>query len=284
MIYTDTDGGRIASEAFGTPRRGTILLIAGATASMVWWPDAMCRALAARGWQVIRYDHRDTGESATLPPGEATYSAEDLAADALAVLDAHGVERAHLVGMSLGGYLGQMLALDAPERVASLTLYAAEPLGWDGAALPGIPESFMAHFGTMAALDWADATAVRSFLLEIARLSAGRGAPFDEGQAIARVEREMARTSSMASAFNHASMGVTRDWSGAFRRIAVPVLVLHGADDPLMPPENGRALAAGIDGARLVLLEGVGHELTMQAAGEILEEIDGFARAAVTTA
>lgn len=99
--------------------------------SMLGWPDGFCEAL-----RVIRFDHRDTGGSTTIPPGEAGYTVEDMASDIVAVIEAYGLEAANLVGMSLGGLLSQIVAVDHPERVSSPTLIASEPLGWDGEPLP----------------------------------------------------------------------------------------------------------------------------------------------------
>ena len=120
---------RLATQAFGELAHSPVLLIMGATASMLGWPDAFCHALAGEGLHVIRYDHRDTGRSTALPLGTADYAVEDLAADALAVLNGYGLADAHVVGMSLGGYLAQMLAVAHPGRIRSLVLVASEPPG-----------------------------------------------------------------------------------------------------------------------------------------------------------
>lgn len=249
---------RLEVEGFG-PRDGVpVLLVAGATASMLGWPLSFCAGLAASGCRVLRFDHRDTGLSSRVG---LPYAAEDMAGDIRAVMAAEGWARAHLVGMSLGGYLAQMVAVEAPAAVASLTLVAAEPLGWGGPALPGIAPAFLDHFAGVGALDWGDAAAVEVFLLEIERLCAGAHRPFGSAAARARVRAVMARSRDVASAFAHGGIGVAADWAGAFRRIGCPVLVIHGTEDPILPVENGRALAAGIPGARLVELPGRGHEL-----------------------
>lgn len=261
MKTIDRNGVSLATESFGRVGDPAVVLVMGATASMLGWPDDFCAALAAGGLYVIRFDHRDTGQSTTLAPGLAAYAVEDMAGDVLAVMDGHGVARAHLVGMSLGGYIAQMLALTAPGRVASLTLIASEPLGWDGAVLPHLSDDFLAHFAALAGLDWSDRASVAEFLVTTDRLCAGSGAPFDAAAARVRVERVLDRTTSPASMFNHAAVATRQDWHGAYRRIACPVLVVHGADDPILPVENGRALAAGIPGAGLLVLPGVGHEL-----------------------
>ena len=193
----------LATETFGSDENPTMLLIMGATASMLGWPDAFCTALAERGVHVIRFDHRDTGKSTAVPLGEATYSVEDLAADALAVLDAYGVETADVTGMSLGGYIGQMLAVTRPERVRSLTLIASEPLGWDGAELPSISPVFLKHFEGLGTLDWSNRRDVADFLVASERLCAGSREPFDEHHARDRIDRVMSRSDTLPSMFNH---------------------------------------------------------------------------------
>src|SRR5262249_31899496 len=105
------------SESFGSPTDPTVLLIMGAMASGVWWPEEFCHQLAGRGRFVIRYDHRDTGRSTSYDPGRLAYSAEVLADDAIRVLGGYGIDDAHLVGMSLGGFLAQIIALKYPRRV-----------------------------------------------------------------------------------------------------------------------------------------------------------------------
>jgi pimeloyl-ACP methyl ester carboxylesterase len=251
----------LAAQSFGHPADPPLLLVMGATASMLGWPDALCTALAAHGLHVIRFDHRDTGRSTTCPPGTATYPVEDMAADLIAILDHFSLPAAHLAGLSLGGYLAQMAALDHPDRVLSLTLIASEPLGWDGAPLPHLSDAVLGHFGSLATLDWQDRAAVTVFLLTLDRLCAGSVQPFDASAARARITEVLARTDSPASMFNHASLASRTDWTGRFRTLACPTLVLHGSEDPVLPPANAAALAQGIPGARLHVLTGMGHDL-----------------------
>ena len=254
----------LATESFGTAGNPALVMVMGATASMMGWPEALCRALAAKGLFVVRFDHRDTGQSTTVPPGEASYSVEDMAGDVLTVLKGYGLERAHLAGMSLGGYIAQMVALQEPERVASLTLIASEPLGWDGPALPHISEAFLGHFAALGSLDWSHRDAAADFLVESERLCAGSGAPFDGAAAKAVALRVLERTDSPASMFNHGSVTTREDWTGRFREIACPVLVIHGDEDPILPVENGQAIADGSPGAQIEVLTGVGHELPLR--------------------
>lgn len=261
VMIVETRNIRLATQTFGAASDPALLLIMGATASMLGWPDAFCSALADRGLFVIRFDHRDTGKSTTVPPGQSTYAVEDLAADVIGILDAYQVKKAHLLGMSLGGLVAQMVALDHSDRVRTLTLVASEPLGWDGSPLPRISEDFLAHFSGLSTLDWSDDAAVAEFLLGSERLCAGSGQGFDEQQLRARIMQVLARTDSPASMFNHASLELRADWTGRFRDLSVPVLVLHGAEDPIIPVENGRAIASAIDGSELIVMPGVGHEL-----------------------
>src|SRR5947199_8427375 len=116
----EANGVAVCTESFGDPADVPILLVLGVGASMLWWEDGFCRMLADAGRFVIRYDHRDTGRSVTYEPGRAGYSADDMVADAVRVLDSYRVGAAHLVGVSAGGAFAQLLALDFPDRVRSL--------------------------------------------------------------------------------------------------------------------------------------------------------------------
>lgn len=254
------DGVELFTQATGRPERGTILLVMGATASMAWWPETMVRGLADQGYQVIAFDHRDTGQSTTNPPGDVRYDIADLASDLIAILDAYSVETAHLVGMSLGGYVSQIAALKHPGRVRSLTLIASEPLGvaYDG---EGISDAFMQHFASMAELDWSDRDAAARFMLRIAELSAGSASPFDGDAALRRIHTELDRTSSMASAFNHSMVGGELGPGLDAGQLDLPVQIIHGSEDPIISVAAAHASAATISGSRLLLLEGRGHEL-----------------------
>lgn len=270
----------LTTQAFGPADGVPLVLAMGATASMLWWPEALCEELAGRGFRVVRYDNRDTGQSTSWPPGEADYAAEDMAEDLLAVLDGHGFASAHLAGMSLGGYVAQMLSIDHPARVRSLTLIGAEPLGGAAHALPGIDDRFLAHFAGFPAVDWSDRTAAAAFLMEIARLSAGSGHGFDEEATARRIAGELDRAADIRSAFNHGQVGTRRDWTGAAASLTVPVLVLHGEEDPILPLANGEAIARLAPDARLVVLRGTGHELCGADLPLIARTIADFALAA----
>jgi pimeloyl-ACP methyl ester carboxylesterase len=280
MDLIQTHGITLSTQSFGDQKDPALVLIMGATASMLGWPDALCEGLAARGLFVLRFDHRDTGRSTTRPPGLPAYAVEDLADDMVAILDVHDRKSAHLMGMSLGGYIAQMVAVDHPGRVRSLTLIASEPLGWEGEALPQIAPGFLEHFAVLSGLDWSDRRAVEDFLVGTDRLCAGAGTPFDEAAARARAAAVLDRTNSPASMFNHAALSVRRDWSGAVGRIGCPTLVIHGTDDPILPLPNGRAIAATIPGADLMVLDGVGHDLPPTRLEEIAARVARHVHAA----
>jgi pimeloyl-ACP methyl ester carboxylesterase len=254
------DGVELCVEAFGSPDDPAVLLIAGGAQSMVWWEDGWCRLLAAGGRWVVRYDHRDTGRSTASPPGRPAYTGADLADDVLRVLDGLRRPDAHLVGLSMGGGLAQVVALTRPERVRSLTLVATTPLG-DHRGLPGPAPQLAAAFADPdPEPDWTDRDAVLRYRVDVERPYAG-GLGFDEPRVRRLAAREVDRTRDMAASMtNHfLADGATPTGLDA-TRIAVPVLVLHGTTDPLFPVEHGRALARLVPGARLVELDGVGHE------------------------
>jgi pimeloyl-ACP methyl ester carboxylesterase len=254
----DADGARLCAEAFGDPADPPVLLMMGVGASMLWWEDDFCAALAAGGRFVIRYDHRDTGRSTSDPPGHPTYTGNDLVADAARVLDGYGIARAHVVGVSMGGALAQLLALDFADRVASLVLMSTSPAG-PADDLPPAAESYGAY-AREARVDWSEpASVVADRVAEMRVLSGDR--PFDEARVRALVERDVARADSVASAQNHMLLDGGQPWRDRLGTIAVPTLVIHGTADALFPLGHGRALADEIPGARLVVLDGAGHVL-----------------------
>ncbi len=257
----ETNGVELCAESFGVAGATPILMIMGATASMAWWPDEMMQRLADAGRFVVRYDHRDTGRSTTYPPGMTPYSIDDLADDALAVMDGFGLARAHLVGMSLGGLLGQVLALRNPNRVLSLTLIASEMFGDPGLDVPPMAPAILAHFAGAGSTDWSDEAAVTAFQVELARLTAGSGRAFEENRARDLAIREFRRSPSPLSRLNHATLDGAAEWFGRTSGIAAPLLVIHGTEDPVVPFGHGQALVAAVPGARLIALQGAGHEL-----------------------
>ena len=258
------NGVDLAVETFGDPGNPAILLIMGSSASMDWWEDEFCERLAAGARFVIRYDHRDTGRSVSYEPGTASYTLGDLAADAAGLLDALGLTRAHVVGMSMGGGIAQLLALAHPERVASLTLISTSPAGPgpDDPDLPPMPAKTRAEFGAAGEPDWSDRAAVIDYLVHLARVSASPTRPFDEAGMRDLWGRVLDRTVNIESSMaNHAAIAGGERWRVGLGDLRIPTLVVHGTEDPVLPHEHGRVLAGEIPGAELLTLEQTGHEL-----------------------
>ena len=251
------NGVELCLETFGAPADPAVLLMAGSTSSMDWWENGLCARIAAGLRFVIRYDQRDTGRSVTYPAGRPGYAGADLVADAAGVLDAYGIAATHVVGVSAGGALAQVLAVDDPGRVLSLVLISTSFVGDDRAPLPGPTEELTRFWGTPMP-DSADRDAALDHLVAYQRLLTGGRRPFDDAFARDLVRRDMERARSYPSAGNHELI------EGAAPRepvsaISAPTLVVHGTADPLFPVEHGEALATAIPGARLLLLDGAGH-------------------------
>lgn len=262
----------LATETAGEPTDPPVLLIMGAAASMLWWPEDFFEQLAAQGNYVIRYDHRDTGRSTGFLTGEAHYGLPDLVDDAIAVLDGHHLPAAHVIGMSMGGILAQLLALDHRDRVETLTLVSTTPLGIEG--LPPMTDALKRHGATRGSVDWSDPESVTEFMLRDARALAGTRHPHDEAAAASLIARDLARTPAFASVNNHYSALEAGDAPQGFARdIAVPTLILHGTADPVFPCEHAQALADAIQGSRLHWIEGGGHELHAEDREEMLDAI-----------
>jgi len=260
------NGIELCVESFGEPADPALLLIAGCGRSMDWWEDEFCRRLAAGGRHVIRYDHRDTGRSTSFPAGDPPYSGVDLAHDALGVLDALGVHKAHLVGLSMGGGLGMRIAVERPHRVLSLTLMSATP-GEDADPPEAVPVPYT---------DWSSRRA------SVNRLIAGAielGGPFTAEEPHLRrlAERVFDRTYDMtASQTNHVRCAGAPSLRARLGSITAPTLILHGTLDRVFPAGHAQALTAEIPGARLVWLDGVGHEFPPMAVwSQVIEEIIG---------
>lgn len=255
------DGVQIATQSFGDPADPPILLIMGAMASMLWWPEELCRKLAAGGHHVIRYDNRDTGLSTKYAPGEPPYSFDDMAEDAVRVLEGHGIDAAHIVAMSLGGMIGQIVALKYPERVLSLTAISTSPLGTDTSHLPQTTKAYMDHAEAAASVDWSDRGQAIGFVVKDAGMLAGSAHPFDEAGARAFIGNDYDRSGGYLSATNHFILKGGDAWQGRLHEMKAPLLVIHGTEDPIFPVEHGAAFAEIMPGSTLVRIEGGGHEL-----------------------
>jgi pimeloyl-ACP methyl ester carboxylesterase len=230
----------------------------GLGASMLWWEEAFCRRLADGGRFVIRYDHRDTGRSTTFEPGRPGYGSAALAADATGVLDAYGLGSAHVVGVSAGGAMAQVLALDFADRVASLVLISTSPVVPVDRDLPPPTDAF-SRFVAGAEVDWTDRESVIEYLVGYARLLAGGRRPFDEGACRDLVRRDIERADDVAALQNHDVMAHDEGPDRPLSSIDRPTSVIHGTADPMFPPAHGQALAEAIPDATLLPIDGAGH-------------------------
>ena len=257
-----TNGAELATEAFGDPAHPPLLLIMGGMASMLWWPDEFCRKLASRNRYVIRYDYRDTGHSTKYPPGKAPYTLDDFVKDAIGVLDAYGIAGAHVVGMSLGGMIGQLAAVGFPSRVLSLTVISSTPVGAHSSRLPASDKIWFEHQATTSeTVDWSDRTQVIAFMVDDARMTASTVHPFDETRVRAFIERDYDRAGGYLNATNHGVLMSEVSKRSRLREIRVPLLVIHGTTDPVFPIAHGIALSKAVPGSKLTRIEGGGHEL-----------------------
>jgi pimeloyl-ACP methyl ester carboxylesterase len=251
-------GVRLCAESFGEPGRPPVLLIMGTGASMLWWEDDFCRQLASAGRFVIRYDQRDTGRSVTYEPGHPGYDAGDLVEDAVGVLDAFEIRAAHVVGVSAGGGVAQLLALDHPNRTRTLTLISTTFAVPAPRELPGPAREFT-DFLRVPSPDWTDPDSLVDYLVSYAKMLTGGRRPFPEREVRALIRADVHRANDPASARNHDILEEVPRARPPLASIEVPTLVVHGGADPMFPLPHGRALAEEIPGARLLVLPDTGH-------------------------
>jgi pimeloyl-ACP methyl ester carboxylesterase len=254
----EANGVELCTEAFGDPAEPPIMLVMGLGASMLWWDEGFCRMLAGRGRFVIRYDHRDTGRSVTYEPGHPGYTGSDLVGDAAGVLDAYGIPAAHVVGVSAGGALAQLLALDFAHRVLSLVLISTSSALPGKRRLPPPTEEFV-RFVNATKVDWSDAESVIEYLVDYSRALAGRQRAFDDTAVRELARRDVMRARNFAAAQNHEAIPNEERARESLSSITAPTLVVHGTDDPMFPLQHGRALADEIPNARLLTLDRAGH-------------------------
>ncbi len=253
-----TNGVELCTESFGDPDDPPILLVMGVGGSMLWWDERFCRLLADGDRFVIRYDQRDTGRSVTYEAGHPRYTGADLMADAVGVLDAYGIGAAHVVGVSAGGALAQLVALGFPDRIRSLTLISTSPATAGERSLPPPTARFGGFFASLA-VDRSDQGSVIEYMVAYERMLAGGARPFDEAEWRDLIRRDVERARDITASDNHSMIPEGDVPTEPISSIAVPTLVIHGTADPMFPLEHGRALANEIPHARLLTLEGAGH-------------------------
>ncbi|MBZ2175765.1 alpha/beta fold hydrolase [Schnuerera sp. xch1] len=248
----------ICTESFGDINNPTILLIMGATASMIYWEEEFCKRLSDQGFHVIRYDNRDVGKSITYKYGHPEYTFEDLADDAIQVLDAYKVDKAHIVGMSMGGIITQIIALKHPSRALTISLIMTSNFD---SSLPRKDSKVTEALGELKITNWQNRDEVIESFMKKSKVLTGSKRVFAEEKIRRLNEEEFDRASNLQSRENH---GFIRGWGLYLSRtceINVPTLVIHGTDDPIIPYEHGVHLTKIISNAVLVTLDGAGHEL-----------------------
>ena len=274
MPSVRANGIQLEYETFGESTSPPLLLIIGLAGQLIFWDEELCRQLAQQGHYVIRYDNRDVGLSSkieeagvpdimrtieTLMRGEEIdppYTIEDMAEDAVGLLDALGIEKAHVCGMSMGGMIAQALAIRHPQRVLSLiSIYSTT-------GNPRLPQPKPDVMQVLLAPPPEEREANIEFTLKVFRTIAGPGFPFDE-----EWHRKIA-----GRAYDRAfyPQGVARQLvaimaqtnrKSALASIAVPTLVIHGTADPLVPFECGKDTAEAVPGAEFKSIDGMGHDL-----------------------
>jgi len=294
-ITTPNTGIEIFYEAHGDPQAPAMLLVMGLGAQLTLWPDELVEALAGEGFRVIRYDNRDIGlsqkmEGARAPspaiqvlrkkmgfPARVPYTLRDMADDGIGLLDALGIDRAHVVGASMGGMIVQLMAIHHAERLMTMTSI----MSTTGSGK--LPQAEKHAIGALTApLRGTDEETLLAHGLNIIRnIGTPDSAefPFDEAHQRERVLKNMRRSVYPAGLPRQlAAIIDDGDRTSRLGKVSTPTLVLHGEADPLVKLAGGEATAAAIPGARLVTIPGWGHDLPLKLVPHLAGEIAGHAR------
>jgi len=293
-LIAKANGIDLAYDSFGDEAHEAVLLIAGLGTQMIRWTIPFCEDLASHGYRVIRFDNRDAGWSthfrhaappdfgklaAALMAGErpaVPYALDELAADAIGLLDSLSIDRAHVVGRSMGGMIAQIMASEYPDRVLSLTSVMSST---GNPALPQTAPDVMAMMMRPAPDPVVDEAGFLAHRIAFAHRIAGTGQPFDEDAHRLLILEETRRAYDPAGAARQiAAIAVSGDRRARVGTIRAPTLVIHGAEDPLFPPECGKDTAASIPNADLLVIEGMGHDLPPELYGRVIKAIDRMIR------
>src|SRR3954447_22077995 len=280
-------GVTLCYEAFGDPDDPPILLIMGLATQMIAWHEDFCRELAERGFYVVRFDNRDIGRSTHFdfsPPNVGQmlrrrvspeqYTLSDMAEDAAVLMRELELAPAHVIGASMGGMIGQMLAAEHPELVTSLTSI----MSTTGSRLKGQPSLALYRFLLKRAPSERSA-----YIDHTAAIFEAIGSPgmFNEDDVRDLAARSYDRDDDRnATGRQLAAILASGNRTRALRRISVPTLVMHGTKDKLVAPSGGRATAKAVRGARLMKVEGMGHDLPRRLWPELIDAIEKHARSA----
>ena len=265
----------IEYESLGDPSHPAIVLIMGLGMQLMAWPDDFCRRLVARGYRVIRFDNRDCGLSGRAPgkkranlllamaasalglPVRTPYTLEDMAGDAVGLMDKLGIERAHIVGASMGGMIAQVLAAKFPQRVLSLTSIMSSS-GYRKVSKPSQPARKVL---LSRPADPKDPESVIEYMVHMFGVIGSPGYPSTREELRSRIGDSVRRAYEPAgTARQLLAIIASGDRRKLLHTIAAPTLVIHGADDPLVPLAAGRDTAENIPGAALLVIDGMGHD------------------------
>ncbi|MFC1442939.1 alpha/beta hydrolase [Streptacidiphilus sp. N1-10] len=278
----NTQGVELEYDCFGSPDDPVLLLVMGLGAQMTAWPEGLCAAIAARGFRVVRFDNRDAGLSTFMDagrqpdlgailhgdPSSAPYLLGDMALDAVSLLDALGVDRAHIVGASMGGMIVQQLAIDRPERVLSLCSIMSLP--GDRVSGGSTPEAGAVLMRARPE-NREEAIAVG---VSASQVIGSPGYPEDPDELRERIAAALERQSrSDGFGRQFAAIVASPDRTPGLRELDLPTLVIHGADDPLVDRSGGEATAKAVPGAELLLVPGMGHNLPEPLWPEVVDAI-----------
>jgi pimeloyl-ACP methyl ester carboxylesterase len=293
MTSVAANGIEIEYDTFGKPQDPTLLLIMGFGMQLVAWPEVFCQGLADKGFHVVRFDNRDVGlsskieggppvavqdiliKAATGKPVEVPYALADMARDAIGLLDGIGVGRAHIVGASMGGMIAQIIAAEYPQRATSLVSIMST------SSDPSLPQAKPEVMGALLAPRATEREGAINQSLGIARVIGSPGFPTPEAELRARIERSFDRCFYPAGLSRQfAAIVASGNRTEMLKRIRVPTLVIHGADDPLVPVEGGKHTAATVPGAKLEIVPGMGHDLAAGLWPILIEMITAHCKAA----
>ncbi|MBN2398243.1 MAG: alpha/beta hydrolase [Deltaproteobacteria bacterium] len=285
------NGIRLVYDTFGNPSGAPLLLIQGLSWQMVMWDETFCGALAERGYFVIRFDNRDIGQSthmdhAGIPgiarllvdlaagkPVEVPYLLSDMAGDSFGLLDHLGISSAHVVGMSMGGMIGQTMALTDPDRVRSLTSMSSTT------GAPGLPPPTPEALRVLSTPPPTDRGGFTASFLATWRILNGTRFPVDEERVLRYAEETFERGIDPAGIVRQiAAINASGSRREELKSLTVPTLVIHGSADPLLRVECGIDTARAVPGAKLKIIEGMGHALPVPVWGEIIDAIADHAR------
>lgn len=292
MARIKANGIEIEYETIGDKKDPALLLVMGLGAQLTLWPDAFCEGLARRGFYVVRHDNRDCGLSTdfgswglpNIPVAitkamagqkvDAPYLLKDMAADSIGLLDALGIQRAHMVGGSMGGMIVQIIAAQYPERTASMVSIFSTS-GRPGLP-PGKPEALAM---LMAQPDGPAREQLVQHAMKLRHVIGSPGFRPSDAELRALVERNIDRRYyPEGAARQYLSIIASGDRVEMLKTMKAPTLVLHGEDDPLLPVECGRDVAKLVPGAEVETYPGWGHDMPSQLVPTLVDRIAGFCK------